>query len=129
MESLRRFFVPRTIIITLAFLLMVSATGAVYFYRQATADPQKAGQQDLENTIKKVGRLMVLPEGEQPTLATVSDPEKLRDQQFFANAQKGDKVLVYTNARKAILYSVSLNKIIEVGPINTSAGDGATPAP
>ena len=61
---------------------------------------------------------MVLPKDETPTLATVSDPEKLKDQRFFVNAVKGDKVLVYSLAKKAILYSPSLDKIIEVAPVN-----------
>lgn len=46
------------------------------------------------------------------------DPEKLRDQPFFANAQRGDKVLIYANAKKAILYNPPSNKIIEVAPVN-----------
>ena len=55
-------------------------------------------------------------------MATVSDPEKLKDQPFFAKAQKGDKVLIYSNSQKAILYSPTEDKIVEVAPINSSAG-------
>ena len=51
--------------------------------------------------------------------ATVSDPSALAGQSFFTSAQKGDKVLIYSQAKEAILYSVSMNKIINVAPLNT----------
>ena len=60
----------------------------------------------------------MLPLNELPTIATVSDPDVLGRDVFFANAEKGDKVLVYTTAQKAILFSVSKNKILSVAPLN-----------
>ena len=68
--------------------------------------------------MNRVGKLIVLPEGEQPTVATVSDAESLREQPFFAQAKNGYKVLIYTNARKAILYDPLSNKIVDVAPLN-----------
>jgi len=68
-----------------------------------------------------VGRIIVLPNDEEPTVATVTDPEKLRDQVFFANAKAGDKVLIYTKARKAYLYDPIAGKLVEVAPITTQA--------
>lgn len=82
------------------------------------ANPQELGQEELKDVLEKVGKIMVLPADEQPTLATVTDLEPLKDQPFFANAKIGDKVLLYTNARKAILYDPVANKIVEVAPIN-----------
>jgi isopentenyl diphosphate isomerase/L-lactate dehydrogenase-like FMN-dependent dehydrogenase len=88
-------------------------------------DPQK----DLEMTIKMVGKHLVLPTNETPTMATVSDPEKLKDQAFFANAKKGDKVLIYANSQKAILYDPESDRIVEVAPINTNTAYQAQNAP
>ena len=112
------FLHTKNIIIGLMLLLILSVTVSVYFYQEATTNPQKEAEKELQETIEAVGKLMVLPVDETPTLATVSDPEKLRDQSFFANAKKGDRVLIYSSSRKAILYSPSLNKIIEVSPLN-----------
>ncbi|MBX4216201.1 hypothetical protein KW797_04625 [Candidatus Parcubacteria bacterium] len=122
MQKVKDFFTTRNIIITLSALLFLAIVGAVYFYQEAHADPAKAAKEDLDRTVLQVGRLIVLPSDETPTLATVSEPEKLKDQPFFANAQKGDKVLIYSNARKAILYRPSERKIIEVAPVNLGTG-------
>ena len=119
----KTFFARNLVTNVLAVLLVISIGMGVYFYQKATVDPQKSVQQELNDIVADVGRLMILPADETPTLATVSDPEKLKNQPFFANAQKGDKVLVYPISRKAILYSPSLNKIIEVAPVNTGGGD------
>lgn len=100
---------------------LVAGGFSVYFWNEARGfknNPQKAAQEETRKLLADVSGLIILPEGEIPTIATVSDPEKLTDQPFFAKAQKGDKVLIYTNSRKAILYSPKENKIVEVAPIN-----------
>src|SRR5437870_68505 len=110
-----------TLTIILAILFLLSAGSTIYLYKQLMVlkqNPQAAAQQEAQELIAKVGQLIVLPQGEEPTVVTVVDPEKLKDQAFFASAQKGDKALIYTNAKKAILYSSSTNKILEVAPIN-----------
>jgi len=120
--------------------LLVCLTALVvagYFYRQNIALKQllpsvsvSPNQQEIGDIINRVGRLIVLPEGEEPTVATVSDPAKLKDQAFFANAQAGDKVLIYSKAQKAILYDPAADKIVEVAPlnINPSAIQSVAPA-
>ena len=101
--------------------VLVAVGFAGYFWYEASAlkkNPQRAAQEETKKLLANVSELIILPEGENPTIATVTDPEKLKDQPFFANAQTGDKVLIYTNSRKAILYSPTQNKIVEVAPIN-----------
>lgn len=80
-------------------------------------------QKEVDEVIVKVSKLIVLPEGENPTLATVTEADKVKGQKFFEKAQNGDKVLVYAQAKKAILYRPSDNKIIEVGVVSISQTD------
>ena len=116
--------------ITIGVLLLLGASGAAgYFYKQLNdikKNPNKVAQDETSATLAAVGKLIVLPVGEQPTVATVTDPSKLKDQAFFANAKTGDKVLIYTNAKKAILYSPAENKIVEVAPVNIGNNTAST---
>jgi len=87
-------------------------------------NPQKVADQQTNQLLDKVGKLIVLPDNEQPTVATVTDLEPLKDQAFFEKAKIGDKVLIYTNGKRAILYRESENKIVEVAPINIGNTQG-----
>ncbi len=122
----------KVLITLLAAAAAVSASGeAIFFHSRAQVlqrqidtlqqDPQKVAQEEVQGLVERVGRLIILPEGEEPTIATVSDPQKLQGQSFFANAKVGDKVLIYTNAKKAILYDPVEDRIIEVAPVNIGA--------
>lgn len=118
-----------TVIVPIIAIIAIVMSG--YFYlkvRALSKNPQAVAQKETDDIVAKVGKLVVLPAGETPTIATVSDPAALKDQAFFVNAQKGDKVLIYAQAKKAFLYSVALNKIIDVAPLNigTSTKPAAT---
>lgn len=115
----------------LALLVAAGAGAAGYFYLQYTkaqselqtikADPsnlQQAASEEAKKLIADVGKLIELPSGEDPTVATVTDVEKLKDQDFFKSAKNGDKVLIYTNSKKAILYDPKANKVVNVAPVN-----------
>jgi disulfide bond formation protein DsbB len=116
--------------IVIRIIAVVAVVLAVYFYMQVRdlkKNPNIAAQQEAASLVSKVGRLAILPTDETPTIATVSDPEALKDQTFFANAVKGDKVLIYAQAKKAVLYSVSMDKIIEIAPLNIGNQKSVTP--
>lgn len=89
-------------------------------------DPAAKTRQANDELIAQVGKLIILPENEQPTIATVSDLAKLAGQPFFAKAEVGDKVLIYQQAKKAILFRPSTNQIIELAPLNNN-GQAAAP--
>jgi flagellar basal body-associated protein FliL len=114
--SMKKILVPILIVLL---LLSVAAAGYLFMQvQQLKQDPQRVAQAEVASLVAEVGQVIVLPTGETPTVATVSDPEQLKSQAFFANAEKGDRVLLYTTAKKAILYNPTTKKIVEVAPIN-----------
>lgn len=90
------------------------------------ANPQALNEKETAEIIAQVSKLMELPP-EAPTIATVLDVEKLKEQPFFSKASNGDKVLIFTNAKKAILFRPSTSKIIEVDPISLDSQPTPTP--
>jgi len=115
-------------ILVVAIVLSIGTT--LYFYKQLSdvkKDPQKMAQAEAAALMAKVSKLIELPEGEQPTIATVTDPDKLKSQAFFAHAKRGDKVLIFTSSRKAILYDPTANKIVEAAPIDVGSNPLTTP--
>lgn len=92
---------------------------------QVQSDPAAKTKEANKQLVEQVGKLISLPQDETPTIATVSDLSKLQGQPFFANAQIGDKVLIYQIDGKAILFRPTENKIIELAPINKSGQTGA----
>ena len=104
------------IFLTLGFFLVIGG-GLLFLYSQDEigSHPDK----EVEETMKKISRLILLPEGETPVLATVSDKEKLKNYPFFTQAENGDQVLIYVAAKKAILYRPSIEKVIDVAPVKT----------
>lgn len=114
----------------LIILVVMFASTSVYLYTQLRAGQKPsevAAQEETAKLVERVGQLIVLPQDETPTIATVNDPEVLREQAFFAKASVGDKVLIYTNARKAILYNPATHKIIDVAPLNIGTPDTSAP--
>lgn len=99
-----------------------------YFYAKAHSDPQKVAQAEVKSLLAQISKLMVLPDNEQPIVATVADPTKLKDQPFFANAKKGDKVLIFNASRKAVLFDPVGNKIVNVAPLTIGATSTPTPS-
>lgn len=115
-------------------LIAVGASGvSIYFYnsyRQANQSPQEKIKAETDKLLTQVSKIVLLPGGETPTIATISDPDKLKNQPFFSDAQEGDKVLIYTNAKKAFIYRPSIGKIISVAPLMIDAlPELNTPAP
>lgn len=101
------------------FLLIGGALGYLFFTKSksptATANPD-----EVTKLIEELSRIYDLPTGEAPTVATVTDVDKLKDQPFFAKAKNGDKVIIYNQAKKAILYDPISRRILEVAPIDNS---------
>lgn len=113
----------RLLTIVLSVLLVVTLAAAGYFawqYYQLRSNPDKLQQDETTSLVQKVGKLYQLPSGT-PTIATINDKDKLKSQPFFAQAENGDKLLIYNDAKLAIIYRESENRIINVGPVALSS--------
>lgn len=119
--------------LAIGIIVLVTSAAAVYFFfqyentRRELLNPANFNQKQTSAILEKLGKIMDLPTDEVPQIATVTDPEKLKNQPFFAKAKNGDKVIIYSIAKKAILYDPIANKIIDVAPVNIGTGS-ATPA-
>lgn len=111
------------------FVLLCAVAGIVLAlhyhnkYQELKANPNIEVQRETKELVGLVGKLMELPEGEMPTVATIMDKEKLTDQPFFVKAENGDKLLAYTQSMMAILYRPGIDKIIAVAPIYINSGE------
>jgi hypothetical protein len=106
--------------LVLGVLLVVAIGAAGYFYYQSKHAAQIADSKEIEDLTKTIGQFLELPTDETPTLATVTDREKLADQTFFLKAENGDKVLIYSQSGKAILYRPGTKKIVDMTSVNVN---------
>ena len=117
----------KILLIVAGVVVVLMAGATIYFftkYQSIKKNPNQVAQAEVNRVVKLVGQLITLPNDETPTLATVLDKDKLKDQPFFANAKNGDIILIYTKAKKAIVFREKENKIINVGPISIDQKNG-----
>jgi hypothetical protein len=129
LSNIRRFLLPLLIGIGIVLILGAFFLGRHMVYQ---AHPELSGQEKATAVLAKVEKLIELPQGEAPQMATIEDAASVKTAQpFLANAQNGDVLIVYASAETALLYRPSTNKLIAVGPVDTSQPKQqvTTPAP
>jgi len=114
------------------FLLFVAALGtAGFYYRQYQhaseritflSSPQgqaEAGKEEVKKLLEAVAKLIVIPQNEDPLVATVQDAKALADQSpFYKDARNGDKLIVFRD--RAILYRAEENRLVNASPFNAA---------
>jgi hypothetical protein len=109
--------------LVLALILVV----AVYLYQlydgtKTQVNKGDAGSSNLlgddEIVFNEVSKIIMLPPDETPVVRTVTNAKLLSSQSFFKDAQNGDKVLIYQESQKAILYRPSEGKLVNVASVN-----------
>lgn len=127
-KSKKKLFTGKRALIALnvVALLVLAGTTGLFFkkYQDAkNASPEKLQQVQVDQTISEVGKLYSLPANEKPDVATVKDKEALKKQYpFFDQAENDDVVLIYKEAKLAILYRPATKKLVKVGPVNVENG-------
>jgi len=130
MAEKKKFSLVSVGFILLTIIAIAGVSASIFLFREWSKtknllnNPTEAAKIETKDLVARIQKLMVLP-NEEPQIATVLEEEKLKEQQFFANVQKGDKVLVFTKAQKAILFRPSKNMIIEVAPWIAEASGSA----
>lgn len=128
--SFKRSILKKTLIIAAYTvpLLALAGFGGYYFkkYTDLKNNPvtaEQATQAEETRILSEVGKLYDLPKDEKPTIATVKDKEALKKQYpgFFDKAENDDKLLVYQNAKLAILYRPTTKQLIKVGPLQVQS--------
>ena len=112
----------------LLFLFVLIVVLIFIIFKSGSIFGNKSSSDEISDLVEKVGEHMFLPTGENPTIATVSDPQALKGQAFFENAKTGDKVLIYSNAKKAILYDPIADKIVTIAPVSTDNTNKQNPS-
>lgn len=117
------FFGRRWMLVVIGVLVLLFGL-MTYFYidtknelSKAKDNPDSAKQTELQKITSSVGKTIKLP-AETPTLATVTNVQELKNQEFFKDAQNGDKVLIYTKSGRALLYRPSTKQVIEYARVN-----------
>lgn len=114
----------KVVISVAAALLVIAIATASYFflqYQSAKGGSAETSEQKTARLVEKIGKVYALPD-ETPTVATITDKEKLKGQTFFKDAQDGDQLLIFSKAKLAILYREPAGKLINVGPVDMSDG-------
>lgn len=111
-------FIQKKKVISIIILVVIAGSAYGIYEKFFNLSDAERAQKELTTAIAAVSKHMVLPEGDEPVLATVTDAETLATQQaFFAGVANGDQLLLFPRNVKAILYSPSRDKIVNVGPI------------
>lgn len=117
-RSKKKFFTS-TKLLAIA-LVIVSLIGLFLFMRSKRlgGNSAEANEKKVKEVVEKVEKIIDLPQGELPSLAIVDDVDMLRDQPFFADAKKGDMVLLYGKAQKVYIYNPDDNMVINASSLN-----------
>lgn len=97
-------------------IFLLAIIGALY-YGGSSVYQRFFNKSDPNYVVNRVSRMIEIGE-ESPEVTTITDMEPLKDQAFFRDARVGDMVLIYSNAKKAVLYRVETGKILGVAPIS-----------
>lgn len=90
---------------------------------------QEFNEEEAQDIIDQVSRLMVLPTDEKPRVIKINNaPQVAQEQPFFIGAQNGDIFIAYYQAKKAIIYRPDQKVIVNVGPIYDDQAPAAAPA-
>ncbi len=128
----------QVVLVTLIILVFVTVIGFFgYKFIQYSSTETPSNQEDVKGDwsidgvssddmklLKKIDQILDIPRDTVPVIATIKDVQTLREEQkFYEGAKNGDKLLIYPESGKAIIYSEEREKIVNVGPVYVGGGE------
>ena len=124
----------KILLISLTVVVILALVGSAYLYfqylksekelkklKQVSSQSASTKQDDeIKKIVSEVAKIARLPANEVPSIATITDATKLKDQPFFKDAKNGDILLVFNNSGKAILYDPKEKKVVDVTTLSTT---------
>ncbi len=78
----------------------------------------KITEREAQKVKTEIAKLINLPQ-EEPVMALVTNADQLiAEQPFYQGVTNGDVLVIYPQARKAVLFNPRTNKLVNVGPVN-----------
>lgn len=120
---MKRLLIPKKKFIVIALLIVLLASigfaGYDYFlakkYIFKIVSTEEQVKKEVVAVTKIIRQSIDLPPDEKAVMATVTDIDQLKDQQFFRSAQNGDVVLMYPESGKALIYRPKDKRVVEFG--------------
>lgn len=98
-------------------ILIVGVVIVSVMFLRAQAEVPTEGEAAAKAVAKRISKHYILPDGEVPALATITDKTKLTSP-VFKMAENGDKILIYQGRKLAIVYRPSKDRIVAVVPVS-----------
>ncbi len=99
----------------------VIVVGLLLLFLLPSGDISKDGkitEREAQKVKTEVAKLINLPQ-EEPVMALVTNADQLiAEQPFYQGVTNGDVLIIYPQARKAVLFNPRTSKLVNVGPVN-----------
>lgn len=112
-----------TIVIVLALAILIVAGwfafGQSDFFTGKSSQSLDLSDQPNGKLLERVGKHIVLPVGETPSVTDITDIDTLVQQQsFYIGAKNGDKIIFYPDSQKTIIYDEANDILVNVRSVS-----------
>jgi hypothetical protein len=76
-----------------------------------------SGEREVQRLLLDLSPHIIMPQGELPALATITDKSILNQGGVLKDAKNGDELLLYYESGKVYVYRPSVRKVVAVGPL------------
>ncbi len=119
--------------VILGLVVVALIAGGLYYRNYNSPEAEQARiEKENKDMLAEIGERMLLPQ-EEPVIYNIEDPALLASQQpFFTGSVEGDRLILFPQTAKAVIWSPERKVIVNVGPItfdNTVANEGVEQQP